>query len=168
MPATKRARKSATLTEKPHTFTVTGLARAWGLSQAQLSQWKMAGMPFGADGRIGLDEATRWIRQHERRERMRSDGSDAGKRRADAEAALMELKLARELGEVVLAAEVYEADEEEAARVRGIVQNLASMFAPMVATRLSCSMREASAVLRTIAEDLAAQIAADDDETEGV
>lgn len=150
----------------PLRFTVSGLARAWGYSVPQISAWKADGLTFEEDGKVGLAEATRWLRQHERREKMRSDGTDAGKRRSEAEASLMELKLAKELGEVVLASEVYAANEDEALRVRGIVALLPSSYAPTIATRLSCNLRDASAVLREIAEDLSAQIASDDEEEE--
>jgi hypothetical protein len=164
MPRAKAAKNPVKVSASALSYTVSGLAKAWELSQSQVSQWKQAGMPFGADGRIALAAATHWLRGHERRERKRVDGSDAISRRAEADAELMELRLARELGDVVLASEVYAKAEQEATRVRAIVAQLASTYAPLVATRLACGLRDASAALREVADQLAAQLAASDDD----
>lgn len=150
----------------PVTFGVNSLAQAIGVTQQQVSQWKAAGMPFGRTGRILLKDAVRWLRDHERRERPRIGASEANERRAAAEAELAELKLARERGDVVLAAEALAKMEDENARVAGILAQLASEYAPLVASRTGCGLRDASAVLREIGDGLRRRLAAGDTDTQ--
>lgn len=150
---------------KPPTYTVTALATALGVAQPQVSEWKRNGMPFKA-GRIGLADAVAWLRTWERRERKRMSGGEAVERRAAAEAELAELKLARERGDVVPAAEVLAAAEDEATRVAGVLSQIPSEFAPVVAARLGVTLRQASAVLREVADGARARLAAQDEDGE--
>jgi hypothetical protein len=57
---------------------------------------------------------------------------------------------------------VYAAAEEEVLRYRTAVQQMASSEAPLVASRLNCSHREASAVLRDVADRVLSGLAGDD------
>ena len=150
----------------PVTYGVNSLAQALGVTSQQVSQWKAAGMPFGKTGRILLKDAVRWLREHERRSRPKIGASEANERRAAAEAELAELKLARERGDVVPAAEVQAAAEDEAARVAGVLSQMASEFAPMVAARLGCTLRQASAVLREVSDGVRSRLAAPDTDTQ--
>jgi phage terminase Nu1 subunit (DNA packaging protein) len=149
--------------QKELTYTVSTLARLVREDQAQVSRWKAEGMPFDRNGRITAAAAWAWIRTHERRERKRLSRSEADERRAAAEAELAELKLARERADVVPAAAVLAAAEDEAARVRGVLTQLHTEFAPLVAARLTCGLRDASAVLREISDGVCARLAAQDD-----
>jgi phage terminase Nu1 subunit (DNA packaging protein) len=151
--------------QKQPTYTVTVLARALGVTHPQVSAWKAAGMPFKS-GRITLAAAVHWLRNDARRERPRVGAGEANERRAAAEAELAELKLARERGDVVPAADVYAQAEEEATRVRSALTQMASQHAPMVASRLGCGLREASAVLRELADAVSAGLSTDDVEEE--
>ena len=150
---------------KQPVYTVSALALALDVTQPQVSQWKAAGMPFGKNGRISMSDAVRWLRERERRERPKIGASEANERRAAAEAELAELKLAKERGDVTPTSEVYAAAEEEATRVRSALTQMASSHAPMVAARLGCGLREASAVLRELADAVSASLS--NDEVEG-
>jgi hypothetical protein len=88
----------------------------------------------------------RRIREHERRERPKVARTECDDRRAEIDVQLAELRLARELGSALDAGEVRAA-AEEAVRVRGVVTALATEFAPLIAERCRCSLREASAAL---------------------
>jgi phage terminase Nu1 subunit (DNA packaging protein) len=145
---------------------VTTLSQALDVSQPQVSQWKAAGMPFNKAGRIRLSDAVRWLRERASRNRPKLGASEANERRAAAEAELAELKLARERGDVVPAADVYAQAEEEATRVRSALTQMASQHAPMVAARLGCGLREASAVLRELADAVSAGLSTEDVEEE--
>jgi hypothetical protein len=147
----------------PPSYNVSALAVVVGADQAQVSRWKLAGMPFAKNGKIRLDRAWAWIREYERRDRPKMGASEANERRAAAEAELAELKLARERGDVVPASAVLAAAEDEAARVKGVVTQLASEFAPMLAARLGCGLRDASAVLREVSDGVSRRLAAQDD-----
>jgi terminase small subunit / prophage DNA-packing protein len=148
---------------KPPAYTVTTLARALGVSHPQVSQWKGEGMPFTPAGRITIPAAVRWLRERERRERPRLGASESNDRRAAAEAQLAELRLAKELGEVVMASDVLARDEDEVMRVRAIVLSMTT-HAPLLATRCGCTLREASAALRDLAEVVLSELAKPDDE----
>jgi hypothetical protein len=121
-------------------------------------------MPFGADGRITLASAVHWLRERAAQERPKIGASEANDRRAAAEAHLAELRLARELALVVPADEARQCAEEEIGRVRAIVAQIPSTHAPLIAKRLNCSHREAAAVLRELAELVATDLAAPDDD----
>jgi hypothetical protein len=151
---------------KQPVYTVSGLALALDVTQPQVSQWKAAGMPFGRTGRIAMSAAVAWLRERERRARPKVGASEANERRAAAEAEMAELKLARELSEVVPAADVLARAEDEAVRVRAALTQMASTHAPMVAARLGCGLREASALLREIADAVSASLANEDAEEE--
>lgn len=132
----------------------------------QISLWKSTGMPFGENGRIPLDVATRWLRQWERREKMKASGTDAGQRVREAEAELMELRLARELGEVVLASEARAAAAAEITRVRTTIQQMASTCAQIIAVECGCDVRTAARGLRKSSDVVLAQLANGDAEEE--
>lgn len=149
---------------KQPSYTVSTLALALGVSGSQISQWKAAGMPFPKSGKITMAAAVLWLRNHAMRERPKVGASEANERRAAAEAELAELKLARERGDVVPASDVYAQAEEEATRVRSALTQMASAHAPMVAARLGCGLREASAVLRELADAVSSGLATDDTE----
>ena len=142
--------------------TPTELAAALDVSKPQVSAWRTAGMPFTKAGRIRLSEAVRWLRDRAAKDRPKIGASEANERRAAAEAELAELKVAKERGDVVPAAEVYAAAEEEVLRYRTAVQQMASSEAPLVAARLNCSHREASAVLREVADRVLSGLSDDD------
>lgn len=144
-------------------YTVTTLAQALDVTQPQVSQWKAAGLPFGKNGKVTLAAAVRWLRERERRDRPgRIDASKVGERTREIELELAEIKLARELGSVVPTEEVAAAAEEEATRVRSALTQMASTHAPLVAARLGCGLREASALLREIADAVSATLANED------
>ena len=142
--------------------TPTELAAALDVSKPQVSAWKTAGMPFTKAGRIRLSEAVRWLRDRAAKDRPKIGASEANERRAAAEAQLAELKLALEMGEVTPTADVRGAAEEEVLRFRTAVQQMASSEAPLVAARLNCSHREASAVLREVADRVLSSLASED------
>lgn len=150
---------------KAPSYRVGELAAVLGVVQPQVSQWKAAGMPFTAAGTIRLDKAVRWLRDYERRERPKIGRSESDERRAAAEAELAELKLARERGDVVPAVAVQAAAEDEAARVAGVLSQVPSEFAPLVAAELGCGLRQASAVLRRVSDGVRARLAAADVDT---
>lgn len=152
-------------TVRPARYHVSGLALAVGIDQAQVSRWKAAGMPFKADGKIDLPTAVRWIREHERRDRPQMSVTDAAQRKLAAEAELAELKVARERGDVVLASDVRAAAEDEAARVAGVLSQLPSEFAPLLAARLGVTVRAASAVLREVSDGVRSRLAGQDVES---
>ena len=147
---------------KPPLYTVTTLSQALDVSQPQVSAWRTAGMPFTKAGRITMAVAVRWLRDRAAKDRPKIGASEANERRAAAEAQLAELKLALEMGEVTPAADVRGAAEEEVLRFRTAVQQMASSEAPLVAARLNCSHREASAVLREVADRVLSGLASDD------
>lgn len=148
----------------PPSFNVSGLAVALGYDQALVSRWKAQGMPFKS-GKITLAAAVHWLRDRDRAERPKASRSEADDRRAVAEAELAELKLARERADVVPAVAVQAAAEDEAARVAGVLSQMPSEFAPVVAARLGCGLREASAVLRVVSDGVRARLAAPDAES---
>lgn len=123
-------------------------------------------MPFTKAGRITMAAAVRWLRERAARDRPRVDASKVGERVREVELELAELKLARELGSVVPVEEARKAAEEEATRVRSALTQMASAHAPMVAARLGCGLREASAVLRELADAVSAALSTDDVEEE--
>jgi phage terminase Nu1 subunit (DNA packaging protein) len=147
---------------KPPLYTVTTLAHALDLSQPQVSQWKALGMPFSKSGKISMADAVRWLRDRAAKDRPKIGASEANERRAAAEAQLAELKLALEMGEVTPTGDVRAMAEEEILRFRTAVQQMASSEAPYVAARLNCSHREASAVLREVADRVLSGLAGDD------
>jgi phage terminase Nu1 subunit (DNA packaging protein) len=151
---------------KQPVYTAAQLAQMLDVTQPQVSQWKAAGMPFGKNGRVSMAAAVRWLRERASQTRTKIGASEANERRAAAEAQLAEVKLARELGEVVPAADVLAAAEDEAARVRAALTQMASTHAPMVAARLGCGLREASALLREIADAVSASLANEEQEEE--
>jgi phage terminase Nu1 subunit (DNA packaging protein) len=142
-------------------YNVSELARALGVAQPQVSQWKAAGMPF-KNGRTTLAAAVRWLREHERRQRPRIGAGEAQERRAAAEAELAELRLARERADLILAADAQSAAEDEAVRVGGVVSQIPTEFAPLLAQRLGVTLRQASAVLREVADGVRVRLAAPD------
>jgi phage terminase Nu1 subunit (DNA packaging protein) len=146
----------------PLSYNVSGLAHAIGVDQAQVSRWKLAGLPFGKNGKVSLARAVAWIREHERRERPKTGRKEVDDRLAEVQLEREELKLARERAEVAPASDVLAAAEEEASRVRGVLTQLHTEFSPLVAARLSCGLREASAVLREISDGVCARLAAQD------
>lgn len=148
------------------TYGVNALAREIGVTQQQVSQWKATGMPFGRSGKISMAAAVRWLRDHERRARSSMSGGEAAMRRAIAEAELMELKLARERAEVVPAVQVLAAAEDEATRVAGVLSQMPTEFAPVLAARLKVTLREASAVLREVSDGVRSRLAAQDNQAE--
>jgi phage terminase Nu1 subunit (DNA packaging protein) len=147
-------------------YTVGQLAAALDVTSQQVSQWKAAGMPFSKAGKITMAAAVRWLRERAARDRGRVDANKVGERTREIEMELAELKLARELGTVVPAGEVQAAAEEEAVRVRGLLTQMASQHAPMVATECACDIRTASRVLRRLADAVSAQLASDEPEEE--
>ena len=142
--------------------TPTELAAALDVSKPQVSAWKTAGMPFTKAGRIRLSEAVRWLRDRAAKDRPKIGASEANERRAAAEAQLAEAKLAQVLADLVPASEMRASAEEEILRFRTAVQQMASSEAPYVAARLNCSHREASAVLREVADRVLSGLAGDD------
>jgi phage terminase Nu1 subunit (DNA packaging protein) len=130
------------------------IARAFGVSQQRVSQWKSAGMPFSAAGRISLAAALAWVLERDRQQAVRMGRSEARERLAVVKAELAELQLARELADVCLASEVAEAAEYQRARVLRIVRAMPERYGPHLAARLGCSVKRAVAVLRTIADEL--------------
>ena len=143
-------------------YTVGQLATALDVTQPQVSQWKAAGMPFTKAGKITMAVAVRWLRERAARDRGRVDASKVGERTREVELELAELRLARELGYVVPVEEVQASAEEEILRFRTAVQQMASSEAPYVAARLNCSHREASAVLREVADRVLSGLAGDE------
>jgi phage terminase Nu1 subunit (DNA packaging protein) len=143
-------------------YTVTTLSQALDVSQPQVSAWRTAGMPFNKAGRITMAVAVRWLRDRAAKDRPKIGASEANERRAAAEAQLAELKLALEMGEVTPTGDVRAMAEEEILRFRTAVQQMASSEAPLVAARLNCSHREASAVLREVADRVLSGLAGDD------
>lgn len=158
--------KASSKAPRANEFNVSGLAVALGVDQALVSRWKLTGMPFGANGKITLARAWAWMREHERRERPAVKRTDADDRKALADAELAELKLARERADVVPAVAVQAAAEDEAARVAGVLSQVPSEFAPLVAAELGCGLRQASAVLRRVSDGVRARLAAQDTESE--
>jgi phage terminase Nu1 subunit (DNA packaging protein) len=148
------------------TYGVNALARELGVTQQQVSQWKAAGMPFGRSGKIKMAAAVRWLREYERRARPTMSGGEAAMRRMIAEAELMELKLANARAEVVPAAEALAAAEDEATRVAGVLSQMPTEYAPLLASRLKCTLRQASAVLREVSDGVRARLAAPDNQAE--
>jgi phage terminase Nu1 subunit (DNA packaging protein) len=130
------------------------IARAFGVSQQRVSQWKSAGMPFSAAGRITLAAALAWVLERDRQGAARMRRSEAQERLAIAKAELAELQLARELAAVCLTTEVVEAAEYQRARVLRAVRAMPERYGPHVAARLRCSAARAVAALREIADEL--------------
>jgi phage terminase Nu1 subunit (DNA packaging protein) len=152
--------------KKPPHYTVSSLALVWDVDQAQVSRWKAAGMPFTKAGRISLAAATRWVREYERRERPKGNASEAMDRRAIAESELAELRLARERGDVVPAAEVLAASEEEQARVVGCLTQTPSGVAPHLAATYGLPLRTAAAIARDVIDHARELLASDDEDND--
>jgi phage terminase Nu1 subunit (DNA packaging protein) len=145
-------------------YTVTTLAAALELSQPQVSQWKSLGMPFSKAGRISMADAVGWLRDRASKDRPRIGVSESQERKAAADAETAELNLAKLKGTLVAASDMRREVEDEALRVRAIVRQMAPNYAPLLAARLSCGLREAFAVLQEVGDEVSRQMARRDAE----
>jgi terminase small subunit / prophage DNA-packing protein len=143
------------------------IARVLGISARRVQQLVKEGMPQISRGRYPLIGCVQWYIKYwqDRAEARASDtlSFDAVRtRKVAAEAELAEIDLARARGIVVPAPQVAAAAEEEVLRFRTAVQQMSSSEAPLVAQRLNCSHREASKVLREVADRVLSGLAADE------
>jgi phage terminase Nu1 subunit (DNA packaging protein) len=147
------------------------LAALLGLSTRQVRNLVDAGMPVVSEGgKLWYDgpACVAWY-VGEKEKAAKSDRSveaiDEARERARKlrfEADLAELKVARERREVAPMSEWRAAADDEAARVGGVIGQMPSEFASVLAARLGVSVRQASAVLREIADGVRARLAAGD------
>lgn len=163
--APKSARKPAQSDDSgPPEYSVSTLARALDVDQAQVSRWKAAGMRFDARGRVSLAAAVAWLREHERRERPQKSGKEITDRLAQIDLERAELRLLRERDAVVLRADVEQAAEEEALRVAAIVGGLATLAVPLLVAQTGCTRATAALTARAIADGLRDRLASEDEE----
>lgn len=141
-----------------------GLARAFGVTPARVSQWRVAGMPFNAAGRITYAAALAWRLERDGQVAARMSRSEAKERLAVVRAELAELELDRLKASLCVASEVAEARAEEHARVLRIVRAMPRRFAPLLVDKFGCTHEQAVAVLEVVAAETCALIARDDDE----
>ncbi len=129
-PKRPRARGPKEGTER---LTAAGLARVLGVSDQAVSQWKAAGAPFGADGRVTQAEFRRWelaaVKAQAEAKAAPTSEDEARARKLAAEAERAELALARERGQVVTVADAAAGLAAQCAELRAAVVAMPGRYA---------------------------------------